>query len=177
MNRLIEKAQPGDVVVIYFSSHGEQIEDDNQDEVDGLDECIVPFDATFSSDKSEYKKYAPAYFRDDYLGEKITRLRNKLTRKGDVLVGIDACHSGSGVRGVLKVRGNKAPMVSNSFEQGRARITDTSGVFSDKNSTRLNADAATYVVISAAQAQELSVSVMMMKAMLLDLCRMHSVNH
>ena len=157
LNRLIEKAQPGDVVVIYFSSHGEQIEDDNQDEVDGLDECIVPFDATFSSDKSEYKKYAPAYFRDDYLGEKITRLRNKLTRKGDVLVGIDACHSGSGVRGVLKVRGNKAPMVSNSFEQGRARITDTSGVFSDKNSTRLNADAATYVVISAAQAQELSV--------------------
>lgn len=156
LNRLIEKTKPGDVVVIYFSSHGEQIEDDNQDEVDGLDECIVPFDAIFSNDKTEYKKYAPGYFRDDYLGEILIRLRNKLTRKGDLLVGIDACHSGSGVRGALKVRGNKTPMVSSSFEQGRERITDTSGVFSDKSATRLNADASTYVVISAAQAKELS---------------------
>ncbi len=156
LNRLIEKSKPGDVVVIYFSSHGEQIEDDNQDEVDGLDECIVPFDAIFSTDKTEFKKYAHGYFRDDYLGEMLIRLRNKLTRKGDVLVGIDACHSGSGVRGALKVRGNKAPMVSSSFVQNMARITDTSGVFSDKSATRLNADAATYVVISAAQSKELS---------------------
>ena len=38
LDRLIDSSKTGDIVVIYFSSHGEQIEDDNHDEVDGLDD-------------------------------------------------------------------------------------------------------------------------------------------
>jgi hypothetical protein len=41
----IERAQPGDVVVFYFSGHGSQIRDRDGDELaDALDEVICPYD-------------------------------------------------------------------------------------------------------------------------------------
>ncbi|MBS0206742.1 MAG: DUF4384 domain-containing protein [Planctomycetes bacterium] len=42
-------SRPGDTVVIYFSGHGGQIEDDNGDEKDGRDEYLLPHDALGSS--------------------------------------------------------------------------------------------------------------------------------
>ena len=156
LDRLIDSSGTGDIVMIYFSSHGEQIEDDDHDEVDGLDECIVPYDAIYSTDKATFKKLAPGYFRDDTFGSKVTLLRNKLGKTGDILVGIDACHSGTGTRGVdkAKVRGGNDPMVSENFDQKKFNGSDTAGVFKDNNSTKLNSDAANYVVISASQAKE-----------------------
>lgn len=155
LNKLIVQSGRGDIVVIHFSSHGEQIEDDNGDEVDGLDECIVPYGAILSENRNEFKKFAPGYFRDDEFGSMITLLRNKLGKEGDVLVSIDACHSGTGTRGVgAKIRGSKPAMVSNDFENRKQNAHDTAGVFKDNNNTILNKDAATYVVISASQAQE-----------------------
>lgn len=154
--QLVDAARPGDVVVIHFSSHGEQIEDDNiNEEADGLDETIVPFDAKYADDPKLSNKLMAGYFRDDAFGEIITRLRNKLGSKGDILVSIDACHSGTGTRGGgPKVRGNKAPMVSPNFNRKRMSYKDTAGVFKENTRTRLNADAANYVVISGSQAEE-----------------------
>ena len=41
----IARAEPGDVVVFYFSGHGSQVRDRNGDELtDGLDEIICPYD-------------------------------------------------------------------------------------------------------------------------------------
>ena len=41
----IARAEPGDVIVFYFSGHGSQIRDRNGDELtDGLDEIICPYD-------------------------------------------------------------------------------------------------------------------------------------
>ena len=41
----IARAQPGDVVVFYYSGHGSQVRDRNGDELtDGLDEIICPYD-------------------------------------------------------------------------------------------------------------------------------------
>ncbi|MFT5722977.1 MAG: hypothetical protein ACI9JN_000082 [Bacteroidia bacterium] len=37
---LTKTSQKGDVVIIHFSSHGQQIEDDNGNEIDGYDEAI-----------------------------------------------------------------------------------------------------------------------------------------
>lgn len=157
-DKLISKVQPGDIVVVHFSSHGEQIEDDNDDEVDYLDECIVPYGAVYSPDKNRFKEYAPGYFRDDEFGQKVTLLRNKLTAKGDLLVLLDACHSGTGTRGpkdaVLKPRGAMEPMVSNKFDVAKVSAPDNNGVFKDNNGAQLSKDAATYVVISGAQAKE-----------------------
>lgn len=160
LDKLILSAGKGDVVVIHISSHGQQLEDDNvNEEADGLDEAIVPYGAVYSIDKSIYSKVAAGYFRDDLFGEKVTQLRNKLGKTGDLLVTIDACHSGSGTRGgVALPRGAKDPMVSDNFAKKKLASTkDPNGVFKESTRTKLNiADAATYVVLSGAQAQELN---------------------
>src|SRR5687768_17578678 len=49
LDKLSETAGAGDVVVIHFSSHGQQLEDDGDDEMDKLDEAIVPYGAVYSS--------------------------------------------------------------------------------------------------------------------------------
>src|SRR4029077_2409125 len=91
---LIQKAQPGDIAVFHFSGHGQQIEDDNGDEGDGLDESFIPYDAP-----AEYRPGPDKHFRDDLLGQKLSQLRTKLGDKGNLLVIIDACHSGTMTRG------------------------------------------------------------------------------
>jgi metacaspase-1 len=157
LDRLIDSAKTGDIIVIHISSHGEQIEDDNvSEEQDGLDETIVPYGAIFSIDKSLFNKVSAGYLRDDTFGEKITRLRNKVKGSGDILVTLDACHSGSGTRAgqTTRARGSKEPMVSATFDRKKMTQKDAAGVFKDNNSTALSKDAATYVVISGAQAQE-----------------------
>lgn len=155
-DQLIKKVHAGDIVVVHFSSHGEQIEDDNNDEVDHLDECIVPYGAVYSPDANRFKEYAPGYFRDDEFGTKVTQLRNQLTSTGDLLVLLDACHSGTGTRGVtdLKARGAQPPMVSKQFDEAAVPVLDTAGVFKEHTEVNLAKNAATYVVISGAQAKE-----------------------
>lgn len=154
---LLHNCDPGDIVVIHVSSHGEQIEDDNGDEADGLDEAIVPYDAIYSEDKSRFNTISAGYLRDDEFGDMIIDLRNKLGKNGDILVTMDACHSGSGTRGShAKIRGSKAPMVSDSFDINKMGLRDTAGVFKEKNKSKLNADAASFVLISGALAQEMN---------------------
>ncbi|MGH2566511.1 MAG: caspase family protein, partial [Ginsengibacter sp.] len=107
LDDLIERVKPGDVVVIHFSSHGEQIEDDNGDETDGLDECIVTYNARLprgveSLSKEEYDKLQANYYRDDLFGSYIDKLRARLGKDGDVVVFMDLCHSGTGTRGIAK---------------------------------------------------------------------------
>jgi len=111
MNTLIRSSGKGDIVVIHYSGHGQQISDDNGDEIDKLDETLVSWDA-------------PAYYntgytgekhlRDDEFGELISALRLKLGTDGQVLVFMDSCHSGTGTRGekpAVRVRGGKDPLI------------------------------------------------------------------
>jgi len=134
LDKLIQSSARGDVVVVHISSHGQQLEDDNvNEEADGLDEAIVPYGAVFFIDKSIYSKVATGYFRDDLFGENVTQLRNKLGKSGDLLVIIDACHSGSGTRGgVALARGNNSPMVSANFEKKKITSTKDPTVFLKK---------------------------------------------
>ena len=158
LDKLTQNSGPGDVVVIHFSSHGQQLEDDGDDEMDKLDEAIVPFDAIYNSNPVEFQKYAGGYFRDDLFGEKVTAIRNSLGSKGDLLVLMDACHSGTGTRGAgtSLARGSKPPMVSDKFDSKKEIVSDEAGVFKESTRAKLKPDAATYVVISGAQAQQLN---------------------
>ena len=117
---------------------------------------IVPYGAVWSYDESKFKDLFAGYLRDDLFGEKITQLRNKLGKNGDVLVTLDACHSGSGTRDVqtAKIRGGNLAMVSSKFKMGNFSAADNSGVFKENVATKLNTDAATFVLISGAQAKE-----------------------
>ncbi|MDB5222061.1 MAG: hypothetical protein JWN83_728 [Chitinophagaceae bacterium] len=119
---LVQKAQPGDIAVFHFSGHGQQIEDDNGDEGDGLDESFIPYDAP-----AEFRPGPDKHFRDDLLGQKLSQLRTKLGDKGNLLVIIDACHSGTMTRGGGRTRGTSQVYASPAFktQQGKVRtLTD-----------------------------------------------------
>src|SRR5215212_6441550 len=126
----------GDIVVIHFSSHGEQVQDDNNDETDGFDETIVTYNAVLPRLSKDFQKDQAEYFRDDQFGNYINQLRSKLGRDGDVVVFMDACHSGTGTRGSAKVRGGQPPFVSKNFDAAKYAKGDTAGVFREKNSAR-----------------------------------------
>lgn len=111
--KLRQRCKPGDVVIIHYSGHGQQIADDNGDEPDGLDEAFVAYGAP-----SEYMNgYAgEKHLRDDELGHMLDELRMKVGKNGHILVLADACHSGTISRGMGKKRGGKAPLVPPGFE-------------------------------------------------------------
>ncbi len=95
-NTLIKNSQAGDIVVFHFSGHGQQVSDISGDEIDGLDEALVPYDAPKTNKNGAGT--LDAHLIDDELNIFLTRLREKVGEKGDVLVFLDACHSGTGTR-------------------------------------------------------------------------------
>jgi hypothetical protein len=90
--RLIARAKPGDLVVYYYSGHGVPVPDQTPlDEADGIDEAFVPYDANNNAEGDPDPK---TVFLDDTLGDFLKRLPTK-----NVVVLLDACHSGTGTRG------------------------------------------------------------------------------
>ncbi len=104
-DHLINKVRPGDIVFIHFSGHGQQLVDDNGDELDGLDESLVPYDAIDRSAAAGAK----TNIRDDelqqWLRELAARLHEGTTQRGSITVSIDSCFSGTVTRGSLVERG------------------------------------------------------------------------
>ena len=94
--RLHADVCPGDYIYLHFSCHGQQMMDDNGDEDDGLDESIVLYDALFWYIPGKYE--GENHLRDDELGEWIDKIREKAGESGQLMVVIDACHSGTANR-------------------------------------------------------------------------------
>lgn len=97
LKKICQIAEPGDVVYIHLSGHGQAVEDENGDEDDGWDESFVPYDAERSYRKGAYK--GEKHLLDDELNEHLKSIRKKVGENGVVYVVIDACHSGSSYRG------------------------------------------------------------------------------
>lgn len=88
--------KPGDFAYFHFSGHGQQVIDRNKDELDELDEAIVPYDAV----RTPNATYAGQnHILDDELNNLFKTLRSELKESGQLFVTIDACHSGSISRG------------------------------------------------------------------------------
>lgn len=97
---LLGPGRPGDLAVLFFAGHGRQVTDEDPgDELDGYDEALVPYDAPY------YGAGAERYLRDDTLHQFLERLRRKLGPRGQVVVLLDTCYSGTGTRGDAPVRG------------------------------------------------------------------------
>ena len=91
-NHLIAKANTGDVVVVHFSGHGSQMPDNSNDEVDQLDETLVPYDSR-----------TDGVF--DISDDEINGLLKQLSQKTKHITLIfDSCHSGAAARGGNAVR-------------------------------------------------------------------------
>lgn len=87
---LIEGTQPGDRVFFLYAGHGSQLPDDNNDESDGQDETIAPFDVNPETGTGEV--------RDDVFDEMIALLSGRRA----VLI-FDSCHSGTISRDIPKL--------------------------------------------------------------------------
>ncbi|RCR66383.1 caspase family protein [Larkinella punicea] len=162
VDTLIAHSQKGDIVVIHFSSHGQQINDNDSDELDALDEAIVCYGAP-SDTTGEFAAYdGSQHLRDEDLGESINRLRTKLGVGGDVLLIADACHSGTITRGndgPFLVRGNKKTMyLANHKTKTAPPVAQKTRPFlaATYNRPASQTDMAPYVVISAARANEVN---------------------
>ena len=125
LNLLAEQSQPGDVVWIHFSGHGQQMTDLHGDEVsdrtgDLRDESWVTYDSYLkygANDRGE------KHISDDELKELFKAISDKIGPSGKLLVVVDACHSGDSSRGDLDavVRGT-----SDLFEiPGGAKVAQT----------------------------------------------------
>ncbi|HNN31345.1 MAG TPA: caspase family protein, partial [Chitinophagaceae bacterium] len=110
LDDLYNKVGEGDIVYFQFSGHGQQIQDDNGDELDGYDEALIPYDASAMYDPVTYS--GDKHFRDDLLGEKLNKIRKKIGPKGSLVVLVDACHSGTATRDAGIKRGMEKPFLT-----------------------------------------------------------------
>lgn len=130
--RLAKVCDPGDIVYVHFSGHGQQMKDANGDESDGLDECWIPYDAY---KKPCNKDYGEKHLSDDEINILLKEIKNKIGEDGKILVVVDACHSGDSsrsniddevVRGVSDVfntvieKIKRKMLVSSSMEQSES---------------------------------------------------------
>lgn len=105
LNSLAERCNVGDKVYIHYSGHGQLMTDLNGDESTRWngwhaqwDESIIPYDAYMNyctKDRGE------KHICDDELATYLTKIRQAVGKKGEIIVVMDACHSGDATRGEL----------------------------------------------------------------------------
>ncbi len=84
---LAREAQAGDEVVFFYAGHGSQVRNTASAEADGLDETLVPADAPSGAPDLRDKELRDAFAAIARTGARLTVI-------------LDACHSGSALRGV-----------------------------------------------------------------------------
>ena len=97
LEQLASDSQKGDIVYIHFSMHGQPFEDLNGDEEDGWDEALIPVDAEMLYAEGVYE--GKNHLLDDELEVYFNSIMNKLGPEGQLVVILDACHSGTASRG------------------------------------------------------------------------------
>lgn len=155
LDDLEARVNKGDIVVVHYSGHGQQIFDNNGDELDGYDEALVSINAP-----ARYHKI-PGYtgqdhVRDEEFGEKITAIRQKVGKEGHVLVIMDSCHSGTGTRGgINQPRGGMEPFAPDGYNPEKKK--ETGSGMSEKTSSRGDAgNLANFVLFAGARFDELN---------------------
>jgi hypothetical protein len=106
----------GSAVIVHYSGHGQQIFDDNGDEIDGFDEAIVPVNAHVKFEQGIYE--GQHHVRDESIGNYLNEIRKKVGPDGQVLAVIDACHSGTGTRGNSRHRGSSQALAPENYKPG-----------------------------------------------------------
>jgi hypothetical protein len=119
LNNFCERSNAGDIFYFHFSGHGQQVTDLTNtetlnerlylDEVDGLDEALVTYEAPF-------KVYDGYRLQDHLIDDEIhfyfSKLKDKLGSNGQIIAVFDACHSGTLSRGGgERIRGTGRPLL------------------------------------------------------------------
>lgn len=88
LDSLRENADKDDIILFFFSGHGDHVIDKNGDEPDGMDEGLCPYNIKYNSTKEELINFCT----DDELSEKFDNISKKNV-KGMYLI-FNACLSG-----------------------------------------------------------------------------------
>lgn len=102
MKNLAVVSQPGDIVFIHFSGHGQLMTDVNGDETADLldgkkwDGSWIPYDASYQYDNIDHGQL---HLCDDEVAVLLTSIKKKVGRGGEILVVVDACYSGDSTKG------------------------------------------------------------------------------
>jgi len=83
LQRMVERASSGDVLIFHYSGHGSQVADVHGDELDDLDEIICPYDLDW---------------RHPFTDDDLYGIVRKLPVGAHLTVILDCCHSGTGLR-------------------------------------------------------------------------------
>ena len=126
--KLAKESKKGDTVYIHFSMHGQPFEDLNGDEEDGWDEALIPVDAEMLYVEGVYE--GKNHLLDDELEGYFNNIRNKLGSEGQLVVVLDACHSGTGVRGDNEhIRGTREGFTRSGKDYTPDRTQETNDYF------------------------------------------------
>lgn len=151
LKNLAKHVRCKDYVCIHFSCHGQQMEDENQDEPDGLDEALIPYDASLSYQEGVYE--GNNHLRDDELEKQLNIIRQKLGEQGSLLVTFDACHSGTADRDEEYVEDDDAPIRGTSavFSSNPFFISPDSKKVEKQNVLPKSKEMSSLCIISACQ--------------------------
>lgn len=138
---IISQLAKGDVFYFHFSGHGQQVADVetklfpktkylHKDEEDGLDEALVLYNAPLNW---EEKYTLNEHFIDDQLNHYMNLVRQKIGPRGQVVVVLDACHSGTATRGAddIVVRGSNQICAPKGFQANSTNQDLTIGFDAD----------------------------------------------
>lgn len=92
-NWLIRGTGPQDRVLFYFSGHGSQVPDENNDEKDHFDEVLLLYDVTLTQRNGQ--QTLNGVLHDDHFGSLLAKMKSR-----NILIILDACHSGSATRSI-----------------------------------------------------------------------------
>ena len=90
-NWLINGVGPDDRVLFYFSGHGSQVPDRNNDEKDQFDEVLLLYDVAIKNQGKQ--QTLTGVLHDDDFNTMLARMPSR-----NIFVILDACHSGSATR-------------------------------------------------------------------------------
>lgn len=149
--KLEQRVDPGDMVYLHFSGHGQQIFDDSNDELDGFDESLVPIDA-MKVYSEEYK--GQNHIRDDEIYVMLSSIRKKLGKNGELFFTIDACNSGTIARNLNKCRGTDVKFVNPILSPYKIHKKVQESFFNEFSVEDMDEDILSPVAIISASAQD-----------------------
>lgn len=128
LKKVVKDAKKGDIVYLHFSMHGQPFEDLNGDEEDGWDEALIPVDAEMLYAEGVYE--GKNHLLDDELEVYFNSIRNKLGPEGQLIVILDACHSGTASRGDDDhIRGTREGFTRSGKDYNPDRTQETNDYF------------------------------------------------
>ncbi len=103
LDELLNSSNQGDIVVIHYSGHGQQMQDSIGNKPEGIDEALVSYNAKLLPTQTYYGQN---HIRDHLISEYIKKFRLKLGQSGLLNLFIDACFSGNMTKGINESRSN-----------------------------------------------------------------------